>query len=136
MINKYSEYLNLIRNEAYTGSNPQPSSIYWYSELEDVINNEWSQIYFGRYGVGIYIIKFRTGDKQYDYHSVLFEKDKNIFYLEDSDKQTSKKFQEKLKTEFWKNPQEYYNNNKNIKIFAPKCLGDISHLGDSSKYNL
>ena len=134
MISKYSDYLSLMKNEAYTGSNPQPSPIYWDSELENVLNNEWYQISFGRHSGGIYIVKFRTGDKRYDYYSVLFEKDKNIFYLEDSDKQTSKKFQEKLKTEFWKNPQEYYNNK--LKLYAPKCLGDIDHLSDSSKYNL
>jgi len=135
MIHKYSEYLNLI-SEAYTGSNPNPSSIYWKSELEDVINNDWTQISVDRYnnsdmkGTG-YLIKFRTGDEKYDYKSVIVEKKgtTDFYYLEDG---LDKIFCEKFKTEFWKAAQEYHKNMK----YMPKCLGETEFLKDADKYNI
>lgn len=127
MIRNYLDYINLI-NEAYTGSNPTPKSIYWNNQLEDIMNNEWTQISITRFSSNLFEIKFRTGEEKFDYHSVLVEKG-DKYLLEDN---ISEKFQEKLKTEFWKAPQDYY---KNIK-YAPKCLGDISHIADVEKYNM
>jgi len=140
MIRKYSEYLNLI-SEAYAGSNPNPSAIYWKSQLEKIINNDWTQISIEKYNISSikglsYLIKFRTGDDKYDYHSVIVEKKGNtdFYYLEDGPDASDidKIFCEKFKTEFWKNAHEYYKNMK----YLPKCLGETGFLAASDKYNL
>jgi hypothetical protein len=133
MIRNYSDYINLI-NEAYTGTNPSPRSIYWSHQLDNVINKEWTQISVVAGSSPTLEIKFRTGDEKNDYYLVLFEKAvTDVYYL--TDDETSKKFQEKLKIEFWKAPEIYYKNIKKIRM-APKCLGDISHLADADKYNI
>lgn len=132
MIRSYSDYIKI--NEAYTGSNPSPSLIYWSNKLNTLLNNEWTQISTTKYTGNIYEIKFRTGDEKNNYYSVLVEKSTNdIYYLEEDGKiDLSKIFQEKLNNEFWKHPLDYY---KNLK-YAPKCLGDISYLSASDKYNV
>jgi len=134
MIRKYSEYLNLI-SETYTGSNPNPSAIYWKHQLSEIINNDWTQISIEKYNISSikglsYLIKFRTGDEKHDYYSVIVEKKATDFYYLEDD--TDKIFCEKFKTEFWKNAHEYYKNMK----YLPKCLGETGFLAASDKYNL
>ena len=132
MIHNYSDYIKL--NE---GSKTSASQIYWNKQLTGLVNEDWSEISTTRYNSDIYEINFKSGNGQYNYYSVLVEpqgkgKD-DIYYLEDNlNKYTERIFQEKLKTEFWKTPQDYY---KQLK-YTPKCLGDISHLLHKDKYEL
>lgn len=126
MIYKYSDYIKDI-NEG-SKDNISRSALYWESALENKLNMEWSELKTERFS-GVYLLSFKCGDDKYDYYSVVFEivGGKDIFYLEKSEK-----FIEKFKTEFFKFPEIYY---KNFKYY-PKCLGDISYLKDSEKYNL
>jgi hypothetical protein len=125
MLHKYSDYISNI-NE---GSSKRPQVLYWNSQVEKLLNNEWTEINSKRYTGSIYSLNFKAGEDDYDYYNILIEKkgSSDFYYMEDSTK-----FAEKLKIEFWKNPDIYY---KELK-YAPKVLGDISHLKDADKFNL
>lgn len=126
MLHKYSDYITSI-NE---GTDKKPQVLYWDSNINKLLDKDWSEISSNRYSGSVYSVRFKAGSGEYDYFNVLVEKkgiSSELFYLEDPTK-----FTEKLKMEFWKNPYIYY---KNLK-YVPKALGDISHLKDSEKFNL
>lgn len=125
MIRSYSDYTNL--NESSSNS---PENIYYNEQYEKLLGNEWTEFSSSRYSGTIYELKFKAGPNKDDYYQVLIEKNyggDDFYYMQDS-----KQFQEKLKNEFWKNPELNY---KNLK-YSPKCLGDTAYLKVSDKYNL
>lgn len=125
MIRSYSDYTNL--NESSSNS---PENIYYNEQYEKFLDNEWSDFSSSRYSGTIYELKFKAGPNKDDYYQVLIEKNyggDDFYYMQDS-----KKFQEKLKNEFWKAPEVNY---KNLK-YSPKCLGDTAYLKASDNYNL
>lgn len=127
MLRNYSDYINYtIIKEA---SEPSPTEIYWDRQVEELLDRDWENISTNLYAQTIKIIKFRAGSGKYDYYSVLFEKsgDNDEYFLQNSDK-----FIKKFTIEFWKNAQEYVKNFK----FEPKCLGDLSSVKNTEKYNI
>lgn len=126
MLHKYSDYIILVKE----GSKSNSQVLYWKSQIDKLLNKEWSEISSKRHSGGIYNLEFRAGDGEYDYYNILVEKkgpSSEFYYMEDPTN-----FIKKLNIEFWKRPDIYY---KNLK-YAPKALGDISHLKDSEKFNL
>lgn len=123
MLHKYSDYLLSI-NE---GNSSRPQVLYWSYQVDKLLNKEWSEISSKRYTGSIYSLSFKAGDD--DYYNILIEKKglSDFYYMEDSTN-----FSEKLKIEFWKQPDIYY---KELK-YTPKVLGDISHFKDADKFNL
>lgn len=126
MIHKYSDYITLLSE----GLKDKPDLIYWNFQLEDILNKEWSEIssskIVGKSNIFSINFKINTGN----YYSVLVEnKGNEIYYLENFN---SKKFESKLKIEFFKNEEEYIKNFN----YDPKCLGDINYLRDARNFNL
>lgn len=129
MIYNYLQYIK-------EGGPNQDNVIYWMFELERKLNKNWTELSSVRYTGDIYNIKFKAGDDQYDYFSVLVEKKgtKEFYYFENSNaaKDIVEIFEKKLNQEFWKKPELYYEKFK----YVPKCIGDISHLHKAGQYNL
>ena len=125
MIHSYSDFIN-------EGSSSSKSPIYWNYDLVQLLEKNWSEISTTKYDSNIYYINFKAGeDKEdkYDFFSVLVQnKTSDDVYMMDN----SKPFIEKFKKEFWKNPNQYV---KSLK-YKPKCLGDLSHVELSDKYNM
>lgn len=124
MIHKYSDYITSI-NE---GSSSNSQVLYWNFQINKILDKEWSDFSSKHYSGGIYSLNFKAGED--DYYSILVEKkgsSSDFYYMEDPTI-----FIEKLNTDFWKHPDIYY---KNLK-YAPRSLGDISHLKNADKFNL
>jgi len=122
MIRSYSDYTSL--NE---GSHNSSGNIYYNSQLESLLNSDWTDFSSTRYSGSIYELKFKVGKNSYQ---VLVEKNygaEDFYYMQDSIK-----FQEKFKNEFWKEPELNYQNLK----YSPKCLGETAYLKVKDKYNL
>lgn len=129
MLSKYTEYIK-------EGSSSHDNVVYWYYELKELIEKNWTEISSKKaIPPKLYNLKFKAGDGQYDYYSVLIE-DKGgseYFYVENlENSKFIEVFQEKFKSSFFTNPDIYY---KNLK-YVPKFLGDVSHFGVIDKYNL
>jgi len=119
MLHKYSDF---IVNESMT-SNPRP--IYWKRQLDEISEKEWTSFEIRR--VGEYkTIMFELGDSRY---SFLYDRNESLLIEDNLNQDTVKN---KIKTEFWKNAQEYV---KNLK-FKPSFLGDLDMAIDSNKYNM
>jgi len=141
MLYKYSDYIKDI-SLIEEGSTERPDVIYWINQLEKIINVDWTDISTYEYSKrsNKFYIKFKAfendGDKKeiYAYYSVLIEKKGNndIYYMEDNENNVSEKFKKKLNKEFFKNASEYVKN----MAYDPKCLGDLSHVRTSNKYNI
>lgn len=124
MIYKYLDFIT-------EGHDSEKSPIYWDSQLNEIISKEWIDFSSNRYSGDVYFIKFKINDGgQYPFYSVLVDKNREIYLMENS---VDKKFIEKFRTEFWKNPAKYA---PAFKKFKPKCLGDWNQIEMSIKYNL
>lgn len=126
---KYLEYV--LINE---GSEKSPTYIYWKHQLKKVIDEYWLDIsvYIDKLSKKN-IIKFKAGNKEYDYYAVIIENkgSEDLFLMQDTEN-VIETFIEKFKKEFWKNPDVYIKNMK----YKPKCLGDLSHVELSNTFNL
>lgn len=121
MIRNYFDFIK-------EGHNSSDSPIYWSESLEKLINEDWTEISTKHYSDDIYFINFKAGNDRYDYYSVLANKSDDTYLMDNPEN-----FIQKFRTEFWKDPAKYI---ENMKRFKPKCLGDLSHVELSSKYNI
>lgn len=130
MLDKYNKFINNnIILEGGTSSSPE--NLYWNKQIEEIKNDTWSNFSIGIHSRtdDVFYITFKTQKPEYNYYKVLFIGKNGIdtYILEDSSF-----FIKKFYTEFWKNAAEYVKNFK----YKPKCLGDLSHVEISSKYNI
>ena len=134
MLYKYSDYIkenSLIKE----GLETNPSILYWYSQFEKKLNENWVEISTKKFDTDKYYINFRIENSdKYGYYKVLVERkgENDFYYMEDNENDTITKFQKKLGNEFWKKASVYVENMK----YDPKFLGDLSHVRDSNKYNM
>jgi hypothetical protein len=130
MLDKYNKFINNnIILEGGSSSNPE--IIYWNKQMNEIKNDTWLDFSIDVYSRTdkIYYINFKTQKSEYNYYRVLLisTPGKDTYTLEDSSF-----FVKKFYTEFWKNAAEYIKNFK----YKPKCLGDLSHVEASTKYNM
>jgi len=128
MINKYLDFINdnFNVNESFQRKS---SVIYWNENVDEVLNENWSDISVSRYNYPIYVIKFKVEGKESNDYSVVFEgnKTRDIYYMENPEP-----FIKKFKEEFFKNAIEYVVNMK----YDPVVLGDLEHIRNSNKFNI
>lgn len=137
MIRSYSDFIVEKLDLVKEGAEASPTLIYWEHRLNDILDKNWTDIVIelirtnrDNIGKDKYLIKFKIGDDKYDSFGALIDSNNNLL-MEDTGNAISK-FEQKFKTEFWKNPTEYINKMD----FDPKFLGDVSHIRDAGKYNL
>jgi hypothetical protein len=130
MLDKYNKFIN--NNIILEGGNSNNAEvIYWNKQIDEIKNDTWSDFSINIYSHTdkIFYITFKTQQPQYNYYKVLLisTPGKDTYLLEESSF-----FIKKFYTEFWRNAAEYIKNFK----YKPKCLGDLSHVEDSIKYNI
>lgn len=124
MLHGYSDFVELIKE----GSSSNPTSIYWKSQLKNILQFEWKKFKTKRY-TDYYEIIFEAGDGLYDHYEFLIDKNENLLVEDNIDEQSVKN---KIKSDFWKNAQE---NVEDLK-YEPKFLGDLDPIRNASKYNM
>jgi hypothetical protein len=119
MLYNYSKFLKI-------NANP----IYWKHNYDsDIKNSELTEFFCKRFKPGYYKLGFRYKEGSYGYTSFLLNRKENLLI---DDNLIPNDVREKLKTEFWKNPEE---NVKNME-YDPMFLGNLQQIRDADKYNL
>lgn len=128
MLYRYSDFIKESLSE-------YKKHLYWNNEdFKSILNEDWTEIKVTKEKRfdSMYDISFRIGTGKYDVFAVVLDtKGGNDFYILNGD-DMSKQFQQKFKTEFWKNASEYVKD----MMYDPKCLGDVEHVRDAAKYNM
>lgn len=133
MIYKYLDFITEDHTLITESHDSEKGPIYWESQLNEILNEDWSEFSSARYSGDIFFIKFKTDDGgKYPYYSVLVEKKlyQDVYFMEDN---VSEKFIKKFKTEFWKNAAKYA---PEFKKFKPNCIGDWNQIAITNKFNL
>ena len=119
---KYLEFLN-------EGNSSNANFIYWKDQLNKIIDEDWKNISVKNRGKNSFTyVSFSVKDNIF---GVILESGikEDTYYLEDGIEDI---FIKKFYSEFWKSPDTYFKKMD----YKPKCLGDLSHIGLSIKYNL